>query len=429
MIDKRTLEIILTEQKEEALHRLKQNYITREEECLVNLHSEMAQVVMGVRRSGKSTMCFSVLKKTQVKFGYVNFDDERLLDAKPEDLNNILEILYKINGEVDCLFLDEAQNVEGWHLFVNRLLRKGYKFLITGSNAKLLSHELSTHLTGRYEAIELFPFSFKEYCLFHNIDIESLTTLKEALRREAFDKYLKTGGFPEIIKGANPKRYIDNLVRNILERDIRQRYRLRYYLSFERLVYHILNIVPAVASYGNLSEAIGIKSLQTVKNYVGYTIQAYLLQYLKKYSLKSRLRLTEEKFYPIDVALMDNRQEAMSAQNLGWRLEVVVFIALKRRCLIQGYDLFYFKRNPRSKEVDFVVTNGNKMLALYQVSYDISHPKTKKREIDSLIQGANNTGCGELYLITDFEREILEIEGKTIKIIPAFEWLLKMNVP
>lgn len=110
----------------------------------------MAQVVIGVHRSGKSTLCFNVLHESRVKYAYVNFDDERLFQLKASELNDVLEVLYKLHGGFTHLFLDEIQNIKGWHLFVNRMLRQGMKIIITGSNAKLLSSELATHLTGRH---------------------------------------------------------------------------------------------------------------------------------------------------------------------------------------------------------------------------------------------------------------------------------------
>ena len=162
----------------------------------LNLRVKKAQVVIGVRRSGKSTLCFNVLNKAQVKFAYVNFDDERLVRLSADDLNDVLKCLYQIYGDFTHLFLDEAQNVEGWHLFVNRLLRHGMKLIITGSNAKLLSSELSTYLTGRYNEIELFPFSFREFCEMEKVETTNLSTKTDALLRRAFDKYMETGGFP-----------------------------------------------------------------------------------------------------------------------------------------------------------------------------------------------------------------------------------------
>ena len=148
-MDKRTLETILLEQKHELEVKARTRRCRRMEESLVNLDSNLAQVVIGIRRSGKSTLCFNVLHQSGVRYAYVNFDDERLEGLRAADLNNVLETLYKINGEFTHLFLDEIQNVYGWHLFVNRMLRQGMKVVVTGSNAKLLSGELATHLTGR----------------------------------------------------------------------------------------------------------------------------------------------------------------------------------------------------------------------------------------------------------------------------------------
>ena len=155
MIDKRILEFILVDQKEDIENRAYEELCFREEVKLVDLSSPQAQVVIGVRRSGKSTLCYQSLTKTRAKFAYVDFDDERLIGIDSTQLNDILETLYKIYDSFDYLFLDEIQNVEGWHLFVNRMLRKKMHVIITGSNAKLLSGELATHLTGRSKEISL----------------------------------------------------------------------------------------------------------------------------------------------------------------------------------------------------------------------------------------------------------------------------------
>lgn len=134
-----------------------------------------------------------------IKYGYVNFDDDRLANIKTEDLNTILSCIYQIySTDIQYLFLDEIQNVDGWYLFVNRLLRTGLHLFITGSNAKLLSGELATHLTGRYNEIHLYPFSFAEYCDFHGINKHSITTKADAERKLAFMDYINIGGFPEI---------------------------------------------------------------------------------------------------------------------------------------------------------------------------------------------------------------------------------------
>lgn len=307
MIDKRTLEIIFSEQKEELEVTAQNTRCRRKEEDLINLDSKLAQVVIGVRRSGKSTLCFNVLHDAGVKFAYANFDDERLEGMKAAELNNVLEVLYKINGEFTHLFLDEIQNVEGWHLFVNRMLRQGMKIILTGSNAKLLSGELATHLTGRHNTVELYPFSFRDFCSFMNIDTTKLTTKAEAARRAAFDQYLKQGGFPELFHEKKSRQYVTDLVNDILTRDIQQRHKIRHFAAFEKMAHHLMNIAPAILAPANLTKTFGFGSSQTTNNYIKYLSQAYLLVKLNKYSAKSKLRITDEKVYTVDVAIMDKR--------------------------------------------------------------------------------------------------------------------------
>ncbi len=216
--DKRTLEIILTDQQEELEIRRKTRLCSRKEELLIDLSSPQAQVVVGVRRSGKSTLCFQALERAGVNYAYVDFDDERLKDLEAERLNDLLEVLYKIYGDFKYLFLDEIQDIDGWHLFVNRMLRKNMHIIITGSNAKLLSSELATHLSGRAKEIHLYPFSFSEYCDMKEIDKNRKSTKAEAFRRSAFDEYLKEGGFPELLTIKDKRTYIKDLVNNILKK-------------------------------------------------------------------------------------------------------------------------------------------------------------------------------------------------------------------
>lgn len=424
MIDKRTLELVLTEQKEELAYKSKLQFCYRKEEELVNLNSNQAQVVIGVRRSGKSTLCFNLLQRAGVKYAYVNFDDERFEHMTSQDLNNVLEVLYKINGEFTHLFMDEAQNVSGWHLFVNRLLRQGMKIIITGSNAKLLSSELATHLTGRHATIELYPFSFLEFCTYKGIDVSTLSTRAEGLRRSAFDEYMRQGGFPELLTENDSRRYVSDLVGNILERDIRRRYKLRYFAVFESFAHHLMNVAPAIPSHGDLAKSFGVKSIPTVKNYINHLTTAYLLLSLSKYSPKSKVRVRDNKLYTVDVAVMNNRVDAFAGENIGWRLETIIYLELRRRARYNNDDVYYYKRSSRSKEVDFVLCKDNKALQLYQVAYDITEPKTRKREIDSLVQASNTTHCKNLYLITDNERDTVIVDGCKIEIIPAYEWLL-----
>ena len=418
------IEKVLLEQQDELEALEGEVLIHRPEEDLINLKSKLAQVVIGVRRSGKSTLCFNALRKAGVHYAYANFDDERLEELETQDLDNVLQTLYKIYGKFDYLFLDEIQNIDGWPLFVNRLLRQRIHIIITGSNAKLLSTELATHLTGRHHKIELFPFSFKDWCSIKAVDYTRLTTKNKGLLSKAYEEYFRQGGFPELVSGEeNPKEYISTLIDNIISQDIKKRYKIRNIDALKRLAHHILNETPTLIVKDALQNIIGIKSERTLGNYLMYLNQTYLISTISKYSSRSRERARNEKSYAIDVAFMDKRENAFSGENLGWRLETIVYLELLRRKAGTENDIYYFQG--RSAEADFVVCDGNKTLAVYQVSYDISNEKTRKREIKGCIAGAKATKCDNIFLITDHESEIIEEDGYTIQVIPIWEWLTR----
>ena len=418
------IEKVLLEQQDELEALEGEVLIHRPEEDLINLKSKLAQVVIGVRRSGKSTLCFNALRKAGVHYAYANFDDERLEELETQDLDNVLQTLYKIYGKFDYLFLDEIQNIDGWPLFVNRLLRQRIHIIITGSNAKLLSTELATHLTGRHHKIELFPFSFKDWCTIKEVDYTRLTTKNKGLLSKAYEEYFRQGGFPELVSGEeNPKEYISTLIDNIISQDIKKRYKIRNIDALKRLTHHILNETPTLIVKDTLQKIIGIKSERTLGNYLMYLNQTYLISTISKYSSRSRERARNEKSYAIDVAFMDKRENAFSGENLGWRLETIVYLELLRRKAGTENGIYYYQG--RSAEADFVVCDGNKTLAVYQVSYDISNDKTRKREIKGCIAGAKATKCDNIFLITDHESEVIEEDGYTIQVIPIWEWLTR----
>ena len=422
MIDISIIETIVEEQLEELQAMAEQNFCERREEIEVNLNSKMAQVAIGVRRSGKSVLCYNALTKAGIKFAYINFDDERLANIKADDLNNVLLVLNEIYGDFKYLFMDEPQDVDGWHLFVNRLLRKGMHVIITGSNAKLLSGELATHLNGRSMEIPLYPFSFKEYCDYYNVDVKSKTTLKKSERLNLFDKYLEIGGFPELLTESNVAGYINSLVSKIINNDIVKRHKIKYKATLEALINHILNIAPSEISYDELAQLFNIKSHHTAENYVDLAEKAYLISICKRWSPKSKVRVGSRKAYPIDVALMNNRKDAFVGDNLGYRLETIVYIELLRRTKPLNQNVFYLKE--QSGEADFLVCDKNTVLEVIQVSYDISNEATRKREINGLILGAKKTKCKKLTLITRHNHEQIVEKGYNINIVPAYDWLV-----
>ena len=424
VIDKRTLEVILTDQQEELEARCKDYLCHREEEKLIDLKSPQAQVVIGVRRSGKSTLCFQALESADVKYAYADFDDERLQGIDAGQLNELLEVLYKIYGDFEYLFLDEIQDVDGWHLFVNRMLRKKMYVVITGSNAKLLSSELATYLAGRAKEIHLYPFSFAEYCAMKGIDTERQSTKAEGIRRAAFDEYMTPGGCPVLRSIRDKGAYVSALVDNILKRDIEQRYNISYKAAFEQLAQHLLNVSPTSIVTTDLADTFHIKSEHTVKNYLAYLRQAFILIGIRKYTAKSKVRVTQEKVYAVDVALMNQRADAFAGDNLGWRLETVVLLHLMKRCKQNGWDLYYLKE--RSGECDFIVCSGKTVMQAIQVSYGTAAEKTRKREINGLLLANRQTQCEDLLLLTDHEYGDMVKDGHRITIRPVYDWSISL---
>lgn len=359
-----------------------------------------------------------------MKYAYADFDDERLQGIDAGQLNELLEVLYKIYGDFEYLFLDEIQDVDGWHLFVNRMLRKKMHVVITGSNAKLLSSELATHLAGRAKEIHLYPFSFAEYCAMKGIDTERQSTKAEGIRRAAFDEYMRHGGFPELLSISDKRAYVSALVDNILKRDIEQRYNISYKAAFEQLAQHLLNVSPTSIVTTDLADTFHIKSEHTVKNYLAYLRQAFILIGIRKYTAKSKVRVTQEKVYAVDVALMNQRADAFAGDNLGWRLETVVLLHLMKRCKQNGWDLYYLKE--RSGECDFIVCSGKTVMQAIQVSYDTAAKKTRKREINGLLLANRQTQCEDLLLLTDHEYGDMVKDGHRITIRPVYDWSISL---
>ena len=230
-MDAKTIQAILSDQREDIQRICSEKTIIEREGLNTwknTMDNNLIKVVTGVRRSGKSVFSFQLLNNRT--YAYINFDDERLIGLKASDLNSVLEACYQQLGEFTFIFLDEIQNIKGWELFVNRLHRQGLKVLITGSNSKLLSKELATHLTGRHLSMELFPFSFKEFLTYEQFPItikETYSTREKSLLINKLQEYLLYGGFPEALKDKHLfKNYLTTLYSTILTKDVISRYKI-----------------------------------------------------------------------------------------------------------------------------------------------------------------------------------------------------------
>lgn len=378
------------------------------------LSSKQIVIISGVRRSGKSTLLKQISLKIS-RFYYINFDDERLINFNFEDFNKLM-ILWKKKYDSKYILIDEVQNIDKWERFIRRIHDEGYKIFITGSNAKLLSSELSTHLTGRYKKIELFPFSFKEFLQWNNFDFSSpITSEIKAKILRLFDKYLVNGGFPEYIKYKD-KEYLKRIYEDILYKDIITRFRIKEIKSFRELANYIFTNFTKEASYNNLKNILGIKTTMSVRDYIGFLEESYLVFELFKYdfSLKKQY-ISDKKLYVIDNGLR-NTTAFYFSQDRGQLLENLVYLELKRR----GKDIYYFKDK---SECDFLVREKNKIVQAIQVTRNIDK-ENEKREFSGLLNTFERLKLKNGLILTENQEEVKKIGSYKIIIKPIWKWLI-----
>jgi predicted AAA+ superfamily ATPase len=415
---------ILFQQREERDSLLAYPYIDRLEASAKAeyLSTGLIKLITGPRRAGKSVMSLQILKNKN--FAYLNFDDDLLLKHFNEDL--VVQTLNEIYPGYEYLFLDEIQNLPNWELWINKLYRRGENLIVTGSNAKLLSHEMATSLTGRYLKISVFPFSFAEFLAYHHVsfsDQDLLIPEKMGAVMNFLNTYLQNGGFPEIV--LNPlilKNYLSSLFDSVLLKDILRRFKIRQSQQFYDLSYYLLANYTNLFSFNQLKEDLSFNSVASVQKYIRFLSEPYLFINLTRYLSKVKLQQkSAKKSYIIDNGFIQASSFELSP-NYGRLLENVIFIELLRRNFNPELDLFYY-RTRNDREIDFVCRKGYLVEQLIQVCYDISNPKTLKREIDALTEASSELNCKNLLLINWNKEEVMIKEDLNIKLIPAYKWL------
>jgi hypothetical protein len=405
-------------QKREIEQRLRERYVQRE----VGAHRcshDLINVVMGPRRAGKSFFAMHLVQGLG-RFGYVNFDDERL--TRLQDYDALVAAVDSLYEKPQHLLLDEVQNLPQWELFVNRLQRQGLRLTITGSNAHLLSSELATHLTGRHVQIVLFPFSFSEYL--SSLDHE----LTAHEKREALRSYAETGGYPEpLLKGLAHRDYLTTLLRSILYKDIVVRHRIRSPQGLEDLTTCLMSNVTQECSFTRLAQVTRFHSVHTVEKYLRHLEEAFLFFSVRRFSFKVREQVrSNRKVYCTDNGLVTSSSFRFSA-DLGKLYENLVAIALQRRRLSGELD-FYFWKGPRNEEVDFVIKRDLRVAQLIQVSADVRDPKTWDREVRSLLKASAELRCADLLVLTENEEREEDVswygtQGR-VRCVPLWKWLV-----
>lgn len=360
------------------------------------------EVLSGIRRCGKSTLMKLLMQRIKKPIAYFNFEDARINGFEVNDFQKLDEIIGK--GKA-AYFFDEIQNIASWEIFVRQLHERGEKVYITGSNASLLSKELGTRLTGRHLRHELFPFSFQEFLVFKK--------LKYTVA--AFEKYMELGGFPEYLRDPNPE-VLQTLLRDIVLRDIAIRYGIKNSKTLMDLTLYLISNIGKEVSYNNLKKTFNIGSANSVSDYLTWLEDTYVLFYLPRFSWSAKsVAINPRKVYAIDNGLV-NANSLSFSKDKGRLLENLVYQFLRQK----QYQLFYFREN---KECDFVVFEKNKCKQVIQVCSQIDSDN-KARELDGLIEAMEFFKLKEGFIITLNQKDKLGFNGKTVYLIPAFEFIV-----
>lgn len=411
---------ILLNQRQERDNLLSHPYLPRHSKYDFEglLSSKQIKLITGPRRSGKSTQALLMLRGKN--FAYLNFDDNALLSRWDEEL--VMAMLADVYPGYEYLLLDEVQNLDNWDLWVSKLYRNGVNMVITGSNAKLLSSEMATVLTGRYLQVQMFPFSLGEVFEWNKLRLSPSQEDVSATRMVWQADYLRNGGYPETVEARSiTQSYLSTLFDSIVWKDVAKRHKVRNVTDLNDLAMYLVSNFCNPLSYNDVATDLGLSSVATTKKFMGYLNEPYLFFYLPRYNNKLKLmKKAPQKVYLVDNGFVGAKAFSLS-DNLGRLLENQVFVELLRR----GYDteksLFYY-RSRNDKETDFVLRSGNRIETLIQVCYDLSSPKTEKREVDSLVECAGELKCNHLMIITWEEERVIEKNGYRIEVVPVREW-------
>ena len=414
------MKTILQNQRKERDELLSRTYLERRsnQDMDLLLNSHLIKLITGPRRVGKSTQALLMLRNRN--FAYLNFDSQQLLDAWDADL--VMRMLDDVYPGYEYLLLDEVQNLEAWDLWVSELYRLGKNLVITGSNAKMLSSEMATALTGKYLKVEMLPFSLEEFFDWNKLDLSMLSPGQQADASALMDDYLRNGGYPEVVASRQLTRtYLDTLFDSIVWKDVAKRHSVRNVTDLNDLALYLVSNFCNPVSANELTEELGFSSVNTTKKFMDYLHEPYLFYYLPRYNNKLKvMKKAPRKVYVVDNGFVAAKAFSLS-DNLGCLLENQVFVELLR----QGYDtdktMFYY-RSRNDKEVDFVLRKGTHIEQLVQVYYDMSSPKTEKREVDSLIECAEELNCSNLVIVTNNEERIIEKDGFRIDVVPVAKW-------
>lgn len=414
------MKTIILNQRRERDELMSRPYLMRRsnQDTDLLLSSSLIKLITGPRRVGKSTQALLMLRDKN--FAYLNFDNYSLLDAW--DANLVMRMLDDVYPGYEYILLDEVQNLDGWDLWVSELYRLGKNLVITGGNARMLSSEMATVLTGKYLQLEMLPFSLEEFFDWNKLDLHCLNPEDKTNSLVLADDYLRNGGYPEVVASRQMTRsYLDTLFDSIVWKDVAKRHNVRNVTDLNNLAMYLVSNFCNPVSANDLTTELGFSSVNTTRKYMDYLHEPYLFYYLSRYNNKLKLmKKAPRKVYVVDNGFVTSKAFSLS-DNLGRLLENQVFIELVRR----GYDvertMFYY-RSRNDKEVDFVLRKEAHIERLVQVCYDMSNPKTEKREVDSIVECAGELKCSNLVIVTNNDKRTIEKDGYKIDVVPITEF-------
>jgi predicted AAA+ superfamily ATPase len=401
MIPESAINQIFTSQRENNLTR----DIGLQREALQGFPdlSSYAMIVSGIRRCGKSTLLFQLLKKRYPEALYLNFEDPRLYEFEMKDFARLDKVIAATGSKV--LLFDEIQIIPEWERYVRQKLDEGFKMVITGSNASLLSKELGTKLTGRHITKELFPFSYREFNLFRKLkpSVDSLL------------QYLHTGGFPEYVKqGANE--ILNHIFDDILIRDIAVRYGIRDVKTLQRLALYLVSNVGNLVTANRLKNLFEVGSSNTITEHLSHLEDCYLFHLIPKFSYSLRKQMVNpRKVYAVDTGMISVNSGSFTDDD-GRKLENLVYLHLRQRYR----EIYYFSEKG---ECDFVVFANGHAVEAVQVCFDLN-PDNLDREVNGLMEALTSLNLEKGKIITVRQQDRYEKEGHLIEVIPCHEFLL-----
>ena len=367
--------------------------------------SSHALIISGIRRCGKSTLMMQMIKELgDIPYFYLNFESPQLYGLTISDFTKLDNLILKIGAKY--LFLDELQVVEGWELYVRQKLDEGFKVIITGSNAVLLSQELGSKMTGRHIFQELFPFSYSEFLKFFDLQNSA----------ESLSEFMLKGGFPDFLK-TNDEEQLSTLFNDILIRDIVVRHGIKDVKSIQSLASYLMSNVGNRITATKLKQPLSVSATSTVMGWLSHLELSYIVFFLPvfSYSVKAQL-INPRKVYAVDLGMLNAVSLSMT-KDLGRKLENLIYLHLR----LKYKELYYFDNNG---ECDFVAVKKGNVEVLVQVCYELT-PDNLDRELNGLFNAMKYFNMKTGTIVTFNNTDIIIKDNMKVEVIPAYVYLVR----